>query len=317
MSKLKNFLCILVIFLVIGYVCFNRKQIATTIHEKLEKPKAIIKEGNQYTKGKDYKFVQQATDFIPHNYQDLINIYYTSIDKGWEEFTFYCDREYTDCIKDVETISNDKVLLSNINNYVHPYNSYSEIKTIYDDTGEVTLKISHQYNQEEIVSLEYKIDDLFNATVNNQMDNLTKIRKIHDYIVNNTIYDVNRIKYEDTTHDSTRMNGILMEGYGICSAYSDLMATVFFRLNIDNFKISSSKHVWNVLFIDDNWLHLDATWDDPVTNTGTQLLTHDYYLITTKELKEKTAGDSEHQFDNKYYLYFGNEENINNEETSQ
>ncbi len=306
MAKLKNILCILVIFLVIGYVCFNRKKIVTTIHEKLEKPQAVIKEGNKYTKNKNYKFVQQSTDFIPHNYQDLLNIYYSSLDRGWDEFTFYCDKEYTNCVNDVETISNDKVLLSSINNYVHPYNSYSEIKTIYDNTGEVTIKITHQYTQDEITTLDYKLDDLFNVTVTDDMDNRTKIKNLHDYIIDNTTYDLKRVNYNDTTYDSARMNGILLQGYGICSAYSDLMAAIFFRLDIDNFKVSSNKHVWNAVDIDDNWLHLDTTWDDPVTTTGEQIVSHDYFLITTEELKEKTAGDIEHQFDNKYYLYFDN-----------
>lgn len=304
MAKLKNVLCILVIFLVIGYVCINRKKIVSTFHEKFDKPKAVIKDGNKYTKDKNYKFVQQATDFIPHNYQDLLNIYYSSLDKGWNEFTFYCDTEYKDCIKDVETISNDKVLLSNINNYVHPYNSYSEIKTIYDDTGEVTLKIAHQYSLDDITALEYKIDDLFNVTVNDNMDNLEKLKKIHDFVIDNTTYDIKRVNHNDNTYDSTRMNGILMEGYGICSAYADLMATVLTRLDIDNIKVSSSKHVWNAVYLDGSWLHLDATWDDPVTTTGAQIISHDYYLINTADLKEKTAGDVEHQFDNKYYLYF-------------
>jgi transglutaminase/protease-like cytokinesis protein 3 len=196
------------------------------------------------------------------------------------------------------------VLLSSINNYVHPYNSYSEIKTIFDDTGEVTIRITHQYSADDITALEYKIDDLFNVTTTNNMDNLTKLKKIHDYVINNTIYDIKKVKYNDNTYDSARMNGILMQGYGICSAYSDLMAVILNRLGIDNFKVSSNKHVWNALNINNEWLHLDATWDDPVTSTGEQIISHDYYLITTDVLKDKTAGDAEHQFDNKYYLYF-------------
>ena len=306
MARLKNFLSILVIFLVLGYVVFNYKRISSTFQEKFTKPKVIIKDGNDYTKGKSYKFVQQSVDFVPHNYQDLINIYYTFLDKGWDEFTFYCSSDYDDCVKDVDAISNDKVLLSSINNYVHPYNSYTEMRTIYDDTGEITIKIVHQYTLDEITNLEYKVDDLFNITVNDSMDSFTKLKKIHDYVVEHTTYDIKRVNYNDETYDSARMTGILNEGYGICSAYSDLMAVVMYRLGIDNFKISSAKHIWNAVLVDDEWLHLDATWDDPVTNTGAQVLSHDYYLITSEELKEKTVetNETEHIFDNKYYLYF-------------
>ncbi len=306
MTRVKNLFSILVIFLVIVFVGFNYKKISKTVQEKFARPKIVIKEGNEYTKGKDYKFVQQSKDFIPHNYQDILNIYYSFLDRGWDEFTFYCDEEYKDCVKDIETISNDNVLLSNINNYVHPFNSYSEIRTIYDEAGEITIKASHQYTKDDITQINYKVDELFNNNVNDTMGPFTKLRTLHDYIINNTTYDINRVNKNDETYDSTRMNGILMQGYGICSAYADLMATILFRLDIDNIKISSIKHVWNGVYFNNSWLHLDATWDDPVTSDGSQFLSHDFYLITTEQLMKKAEenNETEHLFDNKYYLYF-------------
>ena len=97
----------------------------------------------------DYLFVKHTDTYVPYKYNDLLDIYYSALDQGWEEFTFYCPKEYKSCIGDVGAISNDDILLSIINNYVHPFNSYSEIKTVYDDTGEVTIKINHIYNYED------------------------------------------------------------------------------------------------------------------------------------------------------------------------
>ena len=57
------------------------------------------------------------------------------------------------------------------------------------------------------------------------------------------------------------------------------------KLNIESYKVSSEKHVWNAIYYNGEWLHLDLTWDDPVTNTGDQILLHDYFLITTDKLK--------------------------------
>lgn len=305
MIKIKRLISLLVIILVLLYAYFNYGTILEKIQKSFEPPKPIIKEGNAYSKNRDYKFVKHTDTYIPYQYNDILDIYYSVLDQGWNEFTFYCPKEYDNCVNDIATISNDEVLLSNINNYVHPFNSYSEIKTIYDDTGEVTIKITHIYTPEEIEKINYKIDDMFNLNTNSLMNNNEKLLKLHDYVVNTTIYDIARADNKDSPYDSARMTGLLYEGYGICSAYADVMATILFRLGYDNIKISSSNHVWNTLYIDNTWLHIDSTWDDPVTSTGAQTLTHDYYLVSTNKLMELAKGEhGEHEFDNKYYLYF-------------
>jgi hypothetical protein len=68
-----------------------------------------------------------TTDFSPKNKQDLLNIYYTVLNSGWEDFTFYCS--YEKCIRDVNELSTDTMLLSNLNSFVDPYNQYSTIST--------------------------------------------------------------------------------------------------------------------------------------------------------------------------------------------
>lgn len=71
------------------------------------------------------------------------------------------------------------------------------------------------------------------------------------------------------------------------------------RLNIPNYKISSENHIWNLVNVDNNWYHLDLTWDDPVTSNGTDVLEYDYFLITTTELEELES--DQHNFDIKIY----------------
>ena len=72
-------------------------------------------------------------------YKILLNIYYTVINSG-KNFTFYCPKKYDNCLNDVKKLANNQVLLSDINNYVHPYNSFSHIETEYDTLGRVTIK---------------------------------------------------------------------------------------------------------------------------------------------------------------------------------
>lgn len=305
MAKLKEFISLLVIVLVTVYFSLNYKNIITTFKSFFEEPKVIILDGNEYTKNKNYLFVQHTDTYEVNTYQDLLNVYYSLLDQGWDEFTFYCNKEYVGCINDVERISKDEVLLSSINNYIHPFNSYSEIRTVYDDLGEVTVLVTHLYNKEEIPKINYKLDEIFAKETNDNMDSFTKLRVLHDYIVNTTTYDITQAETKDSQYDSTKINGILFEGHGICSAYADLISVILSRLNIDNFKVSSSSHVWNAVFNGEKFLHLDATWDDPVSDSGIQTLSHDYYLISTEKLRNDNHDTkNEHTFDNKYYLYF-------------
>ena len=49
-------------------------------------------EKNEYYRDYDFDFVQNTDDFEPDNTQDILNIFYTVINSGMENFTFYCPR---------------------------------------------------------------------------------------------------------------------------------------------------------------------------------------------------------------------------------
>ena len=79
------------------------------------------------------------------------------------------------------------------------------------------------------------------------------------------------------------------------------------RFNINNYKIASEEHIWNLVYLNNNWLHLDLTWDDPVSNDGKDYLFHTYFLKTTEEVKDADDGETvieEHNFNSLYYLEF-------------
>ena len=77
------------------------------------------------------------------------------------------------------------------------------------------------------------------------------------------------------------------------------MAIFLDRMKIPNYKISSDKHIWNLVYINGKWLNLDLTFDDPVTNTGEDILQHDYFLISTDELLK--LDKSEHTFNKEVF----------------
>lgn len=67
----------------------------------------------------------------------------------------------------------------------------------------------------------------------------------------------------------------------------DSMAVFLGKMGIKNIKISNISHVWNLVYLNGAWFHLDLTWDDPVVNTNENLLLHNYFLITNTDLQRK------------------------------
>ena len=131
------------------------------------------------------------------------------------------------------------------------------------------------------------------------MTNEDKIKIIHDYIINNTKYDKAKSDNKVKLYNSDIAYGALIEHYAICGGYSDSMKLFLDKFGIENYKISSENHIWNLVKLNNEWFHLDLTWDDPVTNTGEDVLEYDYFLITTEELQ--TLDTDQHFFDKTIY----------------
>lgn len=255
---------------------------------------------NEYKLNYNNSFVKQTDNFKPQNKQDILNIIYSGLNNGWDEFSYFCTMEYEECIKDSKDITNNAVTVSYMNNFIHPYNSFSNIKISINNLGKVTIKVNKLYSDTDILELNSKIDEIYNTIIINDMTNEDKIKAIHDYIINNTIYDsekADNLNNENyiAKYKSQTAYGPLLQGYGICGGYSDAMALFLNKMNIPNYKISSNNHVWNFVYINNKWLHLDLTWDDPVVNTKENLLLHNFFLITSEELDEKNTG--QHNYD--------------------
>lgn len=268
----------------------------------------IIENNSEYPKP-DYSFVQNTNNDNPLGKQDLLNIFYTVLNNGLDTYTFYCPKEYKSCINDVTNISKDENLLTHLNNFVHPFNSFASISTDISDSGEITIKIKYIYDSDQINQINAEIDKLLNTLITEDLtDDYDKIKSIHDYIINNTKYDIDNNK----ELQSYNAYGTLFNHLATCNGYTDLMAIYLSKMGYDNYKVATTNettgHVWNAVKINDEWLHLDLTWDDPVSNDGKDYLYHKYFLINTDELitADSNITSNEHNFDASIYTELKN-----------
>ena len=256
---------------------------------------------NVYSKNINNNFVSITSDFTPESKQDLLNIYYTVFSSGMDNFIFYCPNEYTACIDDVQSITSDNMALSHINNFIHSFNSFLSVKTTYTTTGRITLKINKAYTEEKIDEVNKAIDEIYNTLVSKDKTDTENIRSVHDYIIENVIYDDDYVA-GISNYEANNAYGSLIQGHAVCSGYTDLMEIFLDRMDIPNHKVSNDKHVWNLVKIDNKWLHLDLTWDDGYEGyDGYNISKYDYFLIDTNKLHELDI--KEHTFDENVYSH--------------
>lgn len=297
----KSLVILGITFIIIGVLFSYQEDLQKIYYQVLRRftQGELVLKKNQYYRDYDFDFVQNTDKLEPTNRQELLNTFYTIINSGEEEFTFYCPDSYSSCLDEVEQIANDQDLLSHINNFVHPYNGFNHIETQYDSLGKVTVYIKKSYSKKQIQELESKIDELSQELILPGDSDINNIRRVHDYIINHSIYDSNRSDYNITTYNSDIAYGPLFQGYGICGGYTDAMELFLEEMGIKSYKISSDQHVWNAVYLDGKWVHLDLTWDDPVVSSGENLLEHNFFLIDTSTLL--ALEQTEHVFDQNIY----------------
>ncbi|MGX7092487.1 transglutaminase domain-containing protein [Hutsoniella sourekii] len=121
-------------------------------------------------------------------------------------------------------------------------------------------------------------------------DDYQKALHIHDTIINMASYSLSPT---DTVNGFSIHSpiAILQAGEGVCQAYAGLFqiaseyAGLKSRLrtgyaHAEGQISSADSHAWNEVLIEDTWLGVDTTWDDPVIldQPEEEVLLHDYFL---------------------------------------
>ena len=306
-KKNKSSIIILVtgaIAIIIVTVCAIKKEdIIHNYYEYSIKKKYANQEVNDYYLEDNFNYVDNYSYTEIKNRNDLINFIYYALNSGYDYTERYINSSYVSYSNDINNLTlNDgegfKNIISTLNNFVHPFNSSNNIKFNYGGEYKIGITINKAYSDEEIEEINAVVDKVINEKITNGMPTKEKIRIIHDYIIDNTEYD--KLKYEnkeDTTYKSNTAYGVLIQGYGTCNGYADAMAIFLNRLNVINYKISNEEHIWNLVYLDGSWYHLDLTWDDPISDINVNRDT--YFLITTDKLEK--INDGTHSFDKTIY----------------
>ena len=257
----------------------------------------LLKENN-YHNNINSSYIKETDDLLVHNNNELYNVYFTAINRGYDKLTFYCDKSYKKCIDDINKLDESNSAFSYINQLVKVFNSYSTIESTYLN-GRVDIKINKKYYNNDIKRINNEINRIIEELhINDYEDVKDKIKIFHDYIASTNTYDNEKADNDDNTYHSDTTIGTLFEGKSICSGYTDTMSLFLDKLNIPNTRVATKEHVWNALYYNNKWIHIDLTWDDPVSSSDNVIL-YNYFMIDTNKLQE--IDNEEHNFDKNIY----------------
>ena len=263
--KNKIYVCVLLLFIIasgylLSFLCFSEVVILdnpvitfkhdygyeyldstqATLYDKLSKRDMELNEIYLLDQEYDYDYIQKVLELYRTNNWDLCNDYcYGAIQEPTEMWNY-------------GPLPVSKIKAVRVS---YPIENYEEkVKQREELANEVLSKIPENTSDIE------------------------KIRYIHDYLIDHITYDGNVLTGTSSSFTS------LLEGRALCEGYAGAFEYLAKKLGFDAIKISGKvginkeDHAWNMVKINDNWYHIDCTWDDDPSNRYT------YFLLSDEEL---------------------------------
>ena len=145
-------------------------------------------------------------------------------------------------------------------------------------------------------AVDEKVDSILDKANQKQSD-YEKVLFIHDYIIDNTVYDtktadlITADKESNTIYNASTIYGCLVEKKAVCSGYAAAFHLLTKKLGFESGRTRGEAdgelHEWNYIKLDNEYYFIDVTWDDPlVENSAENRKSYDYFLITQDELFE-------------------------------
>ena len=140
-------------------------------------------------------------------------------------------------------------------------------------------------------------DRIIEKLIRPDMSEDERVKRIHDYVIDETRYDRRYINNEPVPEESHTVYGVLGEGVALCGGYAKTMKYLLDAIDIESIVIvgetTYDNHAWNIIKIDGYYYHLDATWNDPVTEDGADVIIYDYFNLRDEDIEKTHTWDRE------------------------
>ena len=162
-------------------------------------------------------------------------------------------------------------------------NTVTRYIVTYIDSEENIRKMQQEFEQAANLVLDQ---------IDSSMTDLEKALVVHDYLALNCEYDYENYQNKTTPPASYNAYGALVKKTAVCDGYAGAYSYIMEdRLGIPCVIVSSEamNHAWNMIYMDANWYHVDATWDDPTWDSIGRVR-HFYFMLS-----DEAISDTEHK----------------------
>ena len=119
----------------------------------------------------------------------------------------------------------------------------------------------------------------------NCKNNMEKIKVLHDWVCNNTVYKYDKNGNPDSSYNSHSDSSVFFYGSAVCDGYARAYTLLLRAVGIEAYYLSSNSHAWTMVKLGNHYFHVDTCHDDGNT------IKYNHFLKSDKDLKAAcTAG---------------------------
>lgn len=192
---------------------------------------------------------------------------------------------------ETNTLSERLSELLNTALYSDPFIRYNVSQYSYHWKGSdryalVTLYVDYRETYEQYRSVRAEAKRVVQELMPEGLEEAEQVRWLHDYVVMNVSYDEGMTHF--TAYDA------IYKGTTVCQGYALWLQALLEQAGIASMVVEGTAgetlHAWNMVEVNGQWYHVDATWDDPVSNEADEVQ-YGYFMLSDAEMKEDHEWD--------------------------
>lgn len=240
-----------------------------------------------------------AKDKVREDRVDQIQVLEDKIEEelseGESSFTIYINKEIS--AEQLQEINNN---LDGFYGYVERYSQWhlpfvNYYKTVFylnnSDNFYVLAHLMGDYSftkeQNKAKKLARVVEEIQDSIITEGMSDYEKAEAVHNYLIDTSSYK----EQQDSKGNSDDYSayGVLVNHEGVCNGYTQAFQ-LFMKLNQIESQIvlgnaGGVNHSWNLICLDEEWYHVDTTWDDPVPDEKNRRI-YAYFNVTDEFIEE-------------------------------
>lgn len=154
------------------------------------------------------------------------------------------------------------------------------------------LRLQPVFNRRETRAAQQHFNEetehILRSIIKHEANSIQKVLAIHDYLVNNILYDEDELYRRKSSVITHTAYGAIVEKKAVCEgiayAFSLLAKRVGISATVVNGITDGGDHAWNIVQIGSEYYHIDVTWDIRKRPDAT-VKAYDYFCLSDSELK--------------------------------